>query len=51
MNAEQKAFVERLYLEMYEMLLSYARASLKEAPLAEEAVQEIVEPAETATEA
>lgn len=40
MNAEEHNLIERLYLEMYDMLLAYARASLKEEALAEEAVQE-----------
>lgn len=40
MNAEQSEFIEQLYLEMFNMLLSYARASLEEESLAEEAVQE-----------
>ena len=40
MNAEQSRQIEQLYLEMFDMLLAYARASLEEEPLAEEAVQE-----------
>jgi RNA polymerase sigma-70 factor (ECF subfamily) len=40
MNAEQSESIEQLYLEMFNMLLSYARASLEEESLAEEAVQE-----------
>lgn len=40
MNAEQSKQIEQLYLEMFDLLLSYARASLEEEPLAEEAVQE-----------
>lgn len=40
MNAEQRKRIEELYLEMFNMLLSYARASLREESLAEEAVQE-----------
>ncbi len=40
MNAEQSDQIEQLYLQMYDMLLSYARSALKEESLAEEAVQE-----------
>lgn len=40
MNMEQSKWIEQLYLEMFDMLLSYARVSLEEEPLAEEAVQE-----------
>lgn len=40
MNAEQNKLIEQLYNEMFDMLLSYASASLEDAPLAEEAVQE-----------
>lgn len=40
MNAQQKKQIEKLYLEMYDMLMSYARSSLDNDALAEEAVQE-----------
>lgn len=40
MNAEQSKQIEQYYLQMYDMLLSYTRSSLKEEPLAEEVVQE-----------
>lgn len=40
MNIEQSKWIEQLYLEMFDMLLSYARAALAEETLAEEAVQE-----------
>lgn len=40
MNAEQKEIIEQLYLEMYDLLLSYARSSLETDALAEEAVQD-----------
>lgn len=40
MTAEQSKQIEHLYLEMYDLLLAYARSSLKNEPLAEEAVQE-----------
>lgn len=40
MNAEQNELIEQMYLEMYEMLLCYARCSLEQDALAEEAVQE-----------
>lgn len=40
MTAEQNKLIEQLYLEMYDMLLTYARCSLDEEALAEEAVQE-----------
>ena len=40
MNPEYGEQIERLYLEMYEMLISYARCSFEEESLAEEAVQE-----------
>lgn len=40
MNAEQNDRISQLYQEMFDKLLSYARASLEETPLAEEAVQE-----------
>lgn len=40
MNPEHRQIIEQLYLEMYDMLLSYARCSFKEESLAEEAVQE-----------
>lgn len=40
MNARQREQIERLYLEMYHMLMAYARSSLDNEALAEEAVQE-----------
>lgn len=40
MDKEHSEMIERLYLEMYDMLLCYARSSLAEEALAEEAVQE-----------
>ena len=40
MNPGYRKKIESLYLEMYDMLMSYARCSLKEEALAEEAVQE-----------
>ena len=40
MNPEQEKKIEHLYIEMYDMLISYARCSFAEEPLAEEAVQE-----------
>lgn len=40
MNPEYSARIEQLYLEMYDMLIIYARCSFKEESLAEEAVQE-----------
>ena len=40
MNTAQSNLIERLYFEMYDMLLIYARNSLDEDSLAEEAVQE-----------
>lgn len=40
MNPEYGEQIEQLYLEMYDMLLSYARCSFEEKSLAEEAVQE-----------
>lgn len=40
MNAQQREQIERLYLEMYQMLMAYARSSLENEALAEEAVQE-----------
>lgn len=40
MNTVQSNLIERLYFEMYDMLLIYARNSLDEDSLAEEAVQE-----------
>ena len=41
MNSRYSKQIEKLYFEMYEMLISYARCSFEEEPLAEEAVQEI----------
>ena len=40
MNAQQHREIEKLYFELYEQLLAYARCSLKNEALAEEAVQE-----------
>lgn len=40
MDKEQSKFIERLYMEMYDMLITYARCALQENALAEEAVQE-----------
>jgi len=40
MNREQRKFIEQLYIEMYDMLITYARCVLQEEALAEEAVQE-----------
>ena len=40
MNPEYSRQIEQLYLEMFDMLISYARCSFEEESLAEEAVQE-----------
>lgn len=40
MNPEYSERIARLYLEMYDMLVTYARCSFEEESLAEEAVQE-----------
>ena len=40
MTPEHNKIIEQLYLEMYDMLFSYARCSFAEESLAEEAVQE-----------
>ena len=40
METNQKHLIEHLYLEMYDMLLAYARSAVDEESLAEEAVQE-----------
>ena len=40
MNAEQSKLIEQLYLDMYDLLMAYARSSLEREALAEEAVQE-----------
>ncbi len=40
MDIEQSRLIEHLYMEMYDMLMTYARCSLQEEALAEEAVQE-----------
>ena len=40
MDIAQRKLIEDLYLEMYEKLLTYARCSLEEEAVAEEAVQE-----------
>ena len=39
MNPEYTTQIEKLYLEMYDMMICYARCSFKEESLAEEAVQ------------
>ena len=40
MNAQQHREIEKLYFSLYEQLLAYARCSLKNEALAQEAVQE-----------
>lgn len=40
MNAEQRKVIEQLYMQMYDMLITYARCALSEEAMAEEAVQE-----------
>lgn len=40
MKLEYRKKIEQLYFEMYDMLFTYARCSLREEALAEEAVQE-----------
>ena len=40
MNPEYSKIIEQLYLDMYDMLITYARCSFQEESLAEEAVQE-----------
>ena len=40
MHPEYNKKIEQLYLEMYDMMLAYARSSFEEESLAEEAVQE-----------
>ena len=40
MDTEQSKLIESLYLEMFDKLMIYARASLEDKALAEEAVQE-----------
>ena len=40
MDIKQKELIEQLFLEMYDKMVTYARCSLPEASLAEEAVQE-----------
>lgn len=40
MTAKQREQIEQIYLEMYDRLMSYARSSLKNESLAEEAIQE-----------
>lgn len=40
MTTDHRERIEQLYLEMYDLLMAYARSSLKNEPLAEEAVQE-----------
>lgn len=40
MNVEQNKAIEKLYLDMYDMLMAYACSSIENESLAEEAVQE-----------
>ena len=40
MNPDHRQMIEQLYLETYDMLMTYARCSFPEESLAEEAVQE-----------
>lgn len=40
MTAEQRVQIEELYLQMYNGMMAYARSSLSEEALAEEAIQE-----------
>lgn len=40
MTAEQRKSIEELYIEMYDRLMAYARSSLENESLAEEAIQE-----------
>ncbi len=40
MTAEQRKSIEELYAEMYDRLMAYARSSLENESLAEEAIQE-----------
>lgn len=40
MNSEQNRKIEELYLEMFEKMMAYARSSLENEAIAEEAVQE-----------
>ena len=40
MDKQHSNYIEALYLEMFELLFSYARSSLENDSLAEEAVQE-----------
>lgn len=40
MDIDQSRLIEQIYMEMYDMLITYARCSLQEDALAEEAVQE-----------
>lgn len=40
MEKEQSAFIEQLYIEMYDKLITYARCALQDDAIAEEAVQE-----------
>lgn len=40
MNVQQRSEIEELYFELYRRLLAYARSSLRNEALAEEAVQE-----------
>ena len=40
MDTRQRKYIEQLYLEMYDRLMVYARGSLENETLAEEAVQE-----------
>ena len=40
MTTEERRVIEQMYLEMFPLLMNYARSSLKQEGLAEEAVQE-----------
>lgn len=40
LNDEQRRFIEKMYLEMFELLMAYACSSLESESIAEEAVQE-----------
>ena len=40
MTAEQRERIERIYIEMYDQLMTVGRSSLKSEALAEEAIQE-----------
>ena len=43
MDMEQRKLIEQLFMEMYDKLVIYARCSLSEDSLAEEAVQETIQ--------